>query len=163
LDEPPKEKVQQTGSVRIPVQRRRLGGIVVAAVATCALILVAAIIARVSHASNEPPPTAALPLSAAAPMGNLPSTPADRTAPSQLPGANRAAPAAMAQPTPDPPTTGTVRLERPAVSGRVWLDGKKLTSGSTLVSCGTHQIKMSARGRVRSIQVPCGGEIVISK
>src|SRR6266480_3588890 len=125
VDDAPRERVQQTGSVRIPVQRRRLGGIVVAAVATCALILVAAIIARVSHASNEPPPTAAVPMSATeAPTRNTPSVP-DRV---PTPETARAAPTALAQASSDPPTTGMIRVERPSVAGRVWIDGKKMTS-----------------------------------
>jgi hypothetical protein len=44
----------------------------------------------------------------------------------------------------------------------VWLDGKKLSSGSSLVSCGTHQIKVGLR-RAHSIDVPCGGEIGVTK
>jgi hypothetical protein len=157
VDEPP--KVQQTGSVRIPLQRRRLGGVVVAAVATCALILVAAIIARVSHASNEPPPAAARPISMTATTATT--TAGAPTQPQSFGGA-QPAPAAVAPPAPEPPTTGTVRLERPATTGRVWLDGKKMTSGSAVVSCGAHQVKIG-RGRTRSVQVPCGGEIVVSK
>jgi hypothetical protein len=59
-------------------------------------------------------------------------------------------------------STGTVKLVRPAVAGRVWLDGKKLTSPTALVSCGTHQIKVGFKAR-HSIDVPCGGEIAVSK
>jgi hypothetical protein len=163
VDEAPKERVQQTGSVRIPVQRRRLGGIVVAAVATCALILVAAIIARVSHASNETPPVAAIPLSAAVAPTNNPATAPDRAAQTQAASPTRSVPAATSQAPPEPPTMGTLRLERPAVASRVWLDGKKMTAGSALVTCGAHQVKIGARSRARSVQVPCGGEVVVSK
>jgi hypothetical protein len=59
-------------------------------------------------------------------------------------------------------STGTVRLDRPATAGRAWLDGKKLSSSSALVTCGTHQIKVG-RGRTHSIDVPCGGEIGVSR
>jgi hypothetical protein len=59
-------------------------------------------------------------------------------------------------------STGTVRLDRPAYPGKVWLDGKKLSSSSAMVSCGTHQIKVGFR-RAHSIDVPCGGELGVSK
>jgi hypothetical protein len=153
--DPRKERAQQTGSIRLPLKRRHLGGIVVAAVAGCGLILVAAVIARVSHASNQPTPPAALSavLSTATndfkPM--LPPSPPRATAPASTPAPSDAA------------TTGTVRLQHPATAGRVWIDGKKLTSTSALVNCGAHQIKVGAWGRARSVQIPCGGEIVVSK
>jgi hypothetical protein len=54
-----------------------------------------------------------------------------------------------------------LRVERPAVPSHVWLDGKKLVTPSALVSCGAHQIKVG-HGHARSIQIPCGGELVIS-
>jgi hypothetical protein len=44
----------------------------------------------------------------------------------------------------------------------VWLDGKKLSSSSALVSCGTHQVKVG-RHKTHSIDVPCGGEIAVAK
>jgi hypothetical protein len=72
-------------------------------------------------------------------------------------------PAATASPSPnDTASTGTVRLDKPAVAGHVWLDGKKLSSKSALVSCGTHQIRVG-RGRTHSVDVPCGSEIGVSK
>jgi hypothetical protein len=55
-----------------------------------------------------------------------------------------------------------VRIVRPAAPGRVWLDGKKLTSSSAVVSCGTHQIKVGAR-KGHSVDVPCNGEVAVSK
>ena len=58
--------------------------------------------------------------------------------------------------------TGTVRIEPPAVVGRVWIDSKRLTSTSTLLSCGKHQLRVGARDRGRSVDVPCGGEVRVS-
>jgi hypothetical protein len=139
--------MEQTGSIPIRIERRRLGGIVIAALAGCALILVAAVIARVGHASSEP---------------QIASPPKDVAKEAPTP-----APAVPITPTaaavPEIPPTGTLRLERPALPGRVWLDGKKLTSPSVLIRCGTHQIKVGTRGRTRSVQVPCDGELVIDK
>jgi hypothetical protein len=149
------EEVNPTMEIRLPVRRRRLGGIVVAAVAGCALILVAAGIARVGHASSTPD-TAALPPSTT-------TTTATATATS-VPLATTPPPVATsaAATSSDGASTGTVRLERPATAGRVWLDGRKLSSTSAMVSCGTHQIRVG-RGRTHSIDVPCGSEIAVSK
>jgi hypothetical protein len=151
------EEANPTMEIRLPVRRRRLGVVVVGALSACALILVAAGVARVVHASSTPDPqdtpaqasqsTATQPPDTAA--ASPPSTPAP------APGTTAAAGAGGA-------TTGTVRLDRPAYPGKVWLDGKKLSSSSSLVSCGTHQIKVGFR-RTHSIDVPCGGELGVSK
>jgi hypothetical protein len=151
LRDPRNDKAQQTGSLRIPIRRRRLRGIVFATLAMCTLILVAAVVSRVGHASNE---AAALPSFTT----NIPST--------ATPGAPAvAAPAAprSAAPAATEPTTGTLRIERPAAPGRVWLDGKKVTAASSVVSCGTHQLKNGLRARSHAVQIPCGGEFVVSR
>jgi hypothetical protein len=149
---------QITASIRVPLRRRRLAGIVIGAIAGCGLILVAAVIAKASHGKSV----------GAEGQGHEGSggvvAPAPLTDREGLP--TTPSPANAASPPPvvaEVPVTGTVRLQRPAVPGRVWLDGKKLSSPSALVGCGTHQIKISARGRTRTVEVPCGGEIVISK
>jgi hypothetical protein len=147
---------------RLPVRRRRLGVIVVGAVTTCALILVAAGIARVGHASDQtsalPQPQKPATAAVAAAVATSTATPtglAVTPPPAQAPVSVGARPA-------DSSSTGTVRLDRPATTARVWLDGKRLSSSSLLVSCGTHQIKVG-RSRKHSIDVPCGGEIVVSR
>jgi hypothetical protein len=147
------EEANPTMEIRLPVRRRRLGGIVVGAIAGCALILVAAGIARVGHASSSPDVTSS--------PATLPATTA--TATTTFPAATLApAPAIPAPTSLDLSSTGTVRLDRPATAGHVWLDGKKLSSSSAMVSCGTHQIKVG-RGRTHSVDVPCGSEIGVSK
>ena len=165
--EPAKEEAHQTGLFPVPMQRRRLGAVVVGTVAGCALILIAAVVARVSHASNEPTPraTAAKSASAATTPGNLP-TSWEQPRPTQGPGLSPVAVSSQSVAGPigsEVPSTGTVRLSRPSAAGHVWLDGKKLTSTSALVGCGVHQIKIGAHARPRSVDVPCGGEIVLSK
>jgi hypothetical protein len=159
------EEVNPTMEIRLPVRRRRLGGIVIGAIAGCALILVAAGIARVGHASSAPD-TASSPATsttaAAATTAAATATPPDTT-PAATSTATSAAPATTAALPADPSSsTGTVRLDRPALPGHVWLDGKKLQAKSALVSCGTHLIKVG-RGRSHSIDVPCGSEIGVSK
>ncbi|HEY8038197.1 MAG TPA: hypothetical protein VIF15_00315 [Polyangiaceae bacterium] len=148
------EEVNATMQIRIPGKRRSLRGVVIGALAGCALILVAAAIARVGHASSEEP-LAPKQASTTAPTST--STPAKAAATPPVP--NAFAPSA---PGSTDPSTGTLRLDKPAVAGRVWLDGKKLSSPSALVTCGTHKIKVG-RGRTHSVDVPCGGEIGVSR
>jgi hypothetical protein len=155
------DEVYPTAGHILPLKRRRLRGIVIGALGGCALILVAAGIARVSHASGQAEPPAAATTGAAAPIPTTADTspPAMPTPTSASPAP--ATPAATATQT-GSSSTGTVRIDRPATPGRVWLDGKKLSSSSAMVSCGTHQVKVGLR-RAHSIDVPCGGEIGVSR
>ena len=147
------EEVNPTMEIRLPVRRRRLGGVVIGAIAGCALILVAAGIARVGHASSSPATSSPLAMPTTTAAATATSAPTTTT--TALTGGPAPAPL-------DVSSTGTVRLDRPATAGHVWLDGKKLSSKSALVSCGTHQIKVG-RGRTHSVDVPCGSEIGVSK
>jgi len=158
------EIMQTTSSVVLPARRRNLSKIVFGTLGACTIILVAAGIARIGHAMNEPAaapgttPTsmsgASTPSTAAATTPGTPSTPASP--------ANAIATAAVGATATDPASSGTVRLGRPTLAGHVWLDGKKLKATSVLVSCGTHQIRVG-HGRKHSIDVPCGGEISVSR
>jgi hypothetical protein len=149
------EEVNPTMSVRLPVRRRRLGAIVLGAVLGCGLILIAAGIARVGHASSGPAAAAATPPATTTAAATTPAQPA------ATPAAAAATETSSVTP-PAAPSTGTVRLDRPAVAGHVWLDGKKLSSPSAMISCGTHQIKVG-HGRTHSIDVPCGGEVGVAR
>jgi hypothetical protein len=147
------EDPNPTVQIRIPARQRRLGNIVVGALAGCAVILVAAGIVRVVHASDaSPSATTASTTPTADPT--VASTATATTPPDTA--------TAPAPPPPVAPSTGTVRLDRPATAGHVWLDGKKLSAPSATVSCGTHQIRVG-RGRVHSVDVPCGGEVGVSR
>ncbi len=163
------EEVNPTMEIRLPVPRRRLGAVVVGALSLCALILVAAGVARVVHASSGPEAAAGdLRTNAAVAAATAPASLSSATA-SQAQATVAAVPSKPA-PTSTPASTssnsgsstGTVRLDRPAYPGHVWLDGRKLSSSSAMVSCGTHQIKVGFR-RAHSIDVPCGGEVGVSK
>ncbi len=147
-----------TGRVLLPTPRKRFKGLVIGVVSGCALILVAAGIARVVHASDEP---AASTAHASAAAAGTATTQAASPAAAPAPTGARA-PAPVAAAVPDGMSTGTVQLNKPAKPGHVWLDGKKLTSSSALVSCGTHQVKVGFK-RAHSIDVPCGGEIAVSR
>ncbi len=148
------EEANATLQIRVPARRRALGKIVVGALGACALILVAAGIARMSHASSAPT-AGAVPSAAPAPSA---------TAPQATPRAPAVAPATAPVAAIDlnPSSTGTIRLDAPARPGHVWMDGKKIAGTSLVVSCGTHQIKVGY-GRKHSIDVPCGGEIRVAR
>ncbi len=155
------EPIPTAGHV-IPVKRRRLRGVVIGALAGCTLILVAAGIARISRAASSsdgtasatrattdsPAPTTTAPAVTSTPAPTTPPTPIATTPPSTTGGGGA--------------STGTLRLDKPAVAGRVWLDGKKLSSSSAMVSCGTHQVRVGLH-RTHSVDVPCGGEIGVSR
>lgn len=139
-----------TGSYRFvlpPERRKKLTRIVLGTLAACALILVAAGIVHLVRPSNDAADVA---------------TSATAATPVPLPAAAPAAPAVAAAP-PDAPQTGTLRLQKPLVAGKVWLDGQKMTVASATIACGTHQLKIGAHGRPRSIDVPCGGELKLSR
>jgi len=135
--------------------RKRFKGLVVGVVSCCALILVAAGVARVVHASDEPSSASHASAPAAVTTTQAP-------APKSTPAPATQSPAPTAAMAPDGNSTGSVRIDKPAKAGHVWLDGQKLTSPSALVSCGTHRIKVG-HGRTHSIDVPCGGEVGISR
>lgn len=148
-----------TGRVLMPIPRKRFKGLVVGVVSSCALILVAAGVARVVHASDEPSSASHASSSAPAAVTATQAPTPPPPAPTSAPAPATPSPAAMA---PDGTSSGTVRLDKPAKVGHVWLDGKKITSPSALVSCGTHKIKVG-HARSHSIDVPCGGEISVSR
>jgi hypothetical protein len=141
-----------TGSRRIslpPARRQALTRIVFAALGACGLILVAAGISHVLRPSND---TAALAATATAAVAPPPAA-----APVTPPAATAAAPAV-----PDAPQTGTLHLQRPAAPGKVWLDGQKITAATATVACGDHQLKVG-RGKAHSINIPCGGDLKVSR
>jgi hypothetical protein len=141
-----------------PKRRGRRVGLILGTIAGCMLIAVAAGIARVGHASSAPSPAAGpeTQLAAATPeplTGNVVPSPTPATA------AVNETPAPASR---DESSVGTVRLGAGLSPRRVLFDGKTASSASALVSCGTHQIKIGHR-RAHSVDVPCGGEIVVSR
>ncbi len=133
-----------------PERRRRLVRVVVITVSGCALILVAAVTARLGHRGADAPANAPITIASVEP-------PAAAHPVAPVPAAVAADPAVVA------PTTGTVRLQRPALPGHVWLDGTKLTAGLATVSCGKHKVKVGMWGRTHPVDVPCGGELKVTK
>lgn len=133
-----------------PARRRRLTRVVVATVGACGLILIAAGIVHLARAKDASAFAATTDTSASIPAA-VPVTPV-ATAPVVAPA-----------PPPAEPQSGTVSLQRPATAGHVWLDGQKLNAASATVPCGKHQVKIGAHGRVHAVDVPCGGEVHISR
>jgi len=57
---------------------------------------------------------------------------------------------------------GTLHLERGVTPRFVLLDGKKLSSRTEVVACGTHQIKVG-HSKAHPIDIPCGGELTVGR
>ncbi len=143
-----------TGSIRLvfsPERRRKLSRIVFATLAGCGVILLAAAVVHVVRPSND---------ASAYASTAKPAPSAAAIAPVLAPQ-TAAPPAAPA--TPDAPQTGTVRLLKPAAPGKVWLDGQKLGAATATVACGSHQLKIGAHGKAHAVDVPCGGELKVSR
>jgi hypothetical protein len=77
--------------------------------------------------------------------------------------------AALSQITPAPPpvaevpASGTLRI---TLKGhRIYVDGRYVGDGAQTreVTCGVHTLRIGAKGRKKTIDVPCGGEVVIAK
>jgi hypothetical protein len=65
---------------------------------------------------------------------------------------------------PAPATTGELVTPAAARGHRVWVDGKveALSSGVTLrVPCGTHVVRVGSTGESSTVEVPCGGSVVV--
>jgi hypothetical protein len=133
-----------------PERRRRLIRVVIATVTGCAVILVAAGVARLAHPAADPSTPA--PIVIAAPPPVVAPTPAVAAAPAEP------APAPVAA-----PTTGTLHLQRPALPGHVWVDGTKLTTATATVPCGKHRVKVGQWGKTHTIDVACGSDVKVSR
>jgi hypothetical protein len=127
--------------------RRGLRGVVVGAMALSLAILIAAL----SHApgGDGPPATAAAP---AAPMTTVGTTATETTVAPEAPRT------ATAEATATVSSSGT--LTSPGPSWPMFVDGKRITATSAIVSCGVHTVRVG-NTRARKIDVPCGGTIVM--
>jgi len=133
----------------LKARRRKLSKIVVAAVGACGGILIAAGVARMARGNEEKAGPAA---SASV------SPPAVVASPAAVP-----APAPSAPPADPTSSSGTLRLQKPAMPGHVWLDGNKITTTTFVAPCGQHQIKVGAHGKAHAIDLPCGSEMRVSR
>jgi hypothetical protein len=145
-------RLEGTGSIRFrlaPARRRKLKRIVIGTLAACGAILLAAGIVHLVRPSNDTSAYAAT-NSVTAPAAAPPVVAAPVAAPAPAPVA-------------DAPQSGTLSLLRPAVPGKVWLDGQKISAASATVTCGKHQLKVGARSKAHAIDIPCGGELKVTR
>jgi hypothetical protein len=148
-----------TLQLRLPLRRRLLRRVVIAAVSACALILVAAGVTRVVHAGSEDRVVRA---SGATTMAT--STNRAAATPPEAPsaGASSTAAAGGTGTGQSAPMAGTLHLEHSLTPRFVLLDGKKLSSRTEVVACGTHQIKVG-HSKAHPIDVPCGGDLTVGR
>jgi hypothetical protein len=162
------EDAVSTLQLRLPLRRRLLRRVVIAAVSACALILVAAGVTRVVHASGEP--ERVLRASAATAPASTNRAAATPPAGASTAGANDPASSGAGSNAAtggtgtgqSAPMAGTLHLERSLTPRFVLLDGKKLSSRTEVVACGTHQIKVG-HSKAHPIDVPCGGELTVGR
>jgi hypothetical protein len=146
---------EETCQIRLAARRRELARYVIGAVAISCAILVASFVKHESGLHDRGMQSAASmphPAAIASPAPAIPAVPSPSAAPVSAPVAA------------EPPATGsgTLRFAAPAKSGWIWLDGKKLTGLSAIVSCGAHQVKVGYRAK-HAVIVPCGGELVVTR
>jgi hypothetical protein len=58
---------------------------------------------------------------------------------------------------------GTVSLAAAASSHRLIVDGVVAPSGSVVVKCGKHLVRVGSKGRTQIVDVACGGETVVAQ
>jgi hypothetical protein len=157
----PDAETTSTLEIPLPARLLRLRRVVIGTLLGCGLILVAAGIARLSRDGTSPaPPERDLLLNRRFPASPGPERSPELTSlPAAAPPPMPAGPGGTATATdPARETMGTLRLEPYMTPRWIWFDGKRLTSRSERVPCGTHQFKVG-HGQARSIEVPCGGEL----
>jgi hypothetical protein len=150
------EDAVSTLQVRLPLRRRLLRRVVIGAVSACALILVAAGVTRVVHASSDPDHVAR---ASAAPVASTASRPA--ATPPEAAGTSTAASGGTGT-SQSAPVAGTLHLDRNVTPRFVLLDGKKLSSRTEVVACGAHTIKVG-HSKAHPIDVPCGGDLTLGR
>jgi hypothetical protein len=156
----------ETCQIRLAARRKVLSRYVIGAVAVSCLILVASVVKREVGSSDAHASTGALPAPSPA-ARPLPSTPTASTAaippPPPAPISIPSPPAAASTSSDTTASTsGSIRFTAPAKAGWLWLDGKRLSGTSAIVSCGTHQVKVGYNAK-HAVAVPCGGEVALSR
>jgi serine/threonine-protein kinase len=59
---------------------------------------------------------------------------------------------------------GRIKTEGAKAGRRIFVDQKTLgqTPEPVLVKCGRHTVKLGSSGREQEVDVPCGGELLVS-
>ena len=133
---------------RLPVDERRrwLGWIVGTVVAAAAALVLGAVIAEHFPRSGEPAVVAASP-----------------RAPSKNDARHVAPPPPLAPPTIDVKSLPTATLGTIVGPARraISVDGARESGTTALVACGKHVVHVGRSSRPRTVDVPCGGQVVV--
>jgi eukaryotic-like serine/threonine-protein kinase len=153
--------------------RRSNGGLMAL---VCLLVAVAAfgvVAARYWQRHRRPPvvattvPEPAMPPLSAAPSASA--VPSASAAPSAAPLLDASAPvdvpasAASAAPRPPASDSGSLKTTDATPHRRIFVDERVVgqTPETVTVKCGTHTVRLGSAGKPQSIDVPCGGEVVV--
>jgi hypothetical protein len=128
--------------------------VVASALAVCGAILLGAMAAQVSRGWTQGASSMSLNLRASSPAPAKAVGAADR--------GETDAPDPSGSST-DAPGIGTLHLRWPATAGQVWLDGARLSATSAVVDCGRHEVRVGVRGRPHPVEVPCGGDLSVTR
>ena len=63
-----------------------------------------------------------------------------------------------------PPGKGSLSTVRSAPGRRIFVDERTVgeTPSAVLVACGVHRVRVGSRGATTTVDVPCGGEVIVS-
>jgi serine/threonine-protein kinase len=61
--------------------------------------------------------------------------------------------------------TGRILTEAATIEHRVFVDGKSVGHGGTpiVVGCGRHLVRIGSTGPSKTIDVPCGGDVTVTR
>lgn len=109
----------------------------------------------------------AVPMPASATATAMPTT-ASATSATTLSPAAASAVAPTSAPTSTsalPPRSGRLVTARSEKGHRVFVDGRVVGSGGAplVVRCGKHEVRVGSRGRRRTVEVPCGGDLTVTR
>jgi hypothetical protein len=135
-------------------------------------VVVAFVVARRAMSKGAAPPPATA-------EGTSPATRIENPGPAVpegIPPATRDTPSPTAKTDQDPPqAAGSTPSPAPALAGtgilrtsgsvgrRIFVDGRTVgqTPHAVSVQCGPHQVRIGSAGRSKTVDIPCGGEIIV--
>jgi hypothetical protein len=112
---------------------------------------------------------AAAKASASAPASPASPTPTTTLAPAPVKAAPVASVARLAAPAapvaPPRETTGRLLTDALEKGHRIFVDGRFAGEGGAplVVRCGRHDVRVGSAGRLRSVDVPCGGDLSVAR
>lgn len=163
------------GSARDPARRSAL--LIVAAAAAVGMgVLIGGVLglrerASASQATNAARSPSHVPAAGTTALATAPASPPPSPAPAPSPTlAASSTPASAPSPVPArasalPPGTGRLVTHASEKGHRIFLDGRLAGSGGAalVVRCGRHDVRVGSAGRLRKVEVPCGGDVEVSR